>query len=110
MELTPLSRSVQAADIPMEKLAGNAKVSEQEKVGEVSRQFEAVLLRQILQHAQKTHFPSKFSGDSATSGIYQDMVTNQLADGISKSGAFGLAQSIRQQLTQQLPLKAHGKV
>ena len=39
----------------MEKLAGNTNLSQEEKIGEVSRQFEAVLLRQILQTAQKTH-------------------------------------------------------
>lgn len=90
----------------MEKLAGNSRISEQDKIAEVSRQFEAVLLRQILQSAQKTNFASKFTGDSTTSGIYQDMVTNQLADSISKSGAFGLAQTLNQQLQHELPAKA----
>lgn len=92
----------------MENLAGNSHLSEEEKLGEVSRQFEAVLLRQILQNAQKTHFASKFSGDSATSGIYQDMVTTQLADGISKSGAFGFAQSLKKQLNHAPPSQAQG--
>lgn len=92
----------------MESLAKNPHLSEQQKIGEVSRQFEAVLLRQILQNAQKTHFTSKFSGDSATSGIYQDMVTTQMADGISKSGAFGLAQSLNEQLNHELPSKTQG--
>lgn len=106
MELNPLTHSVQAADLPMEKLAANSKISEQDKITEVSRQFEAVLLRQILQSAQKTQFKSTMSGDSATSGIYQDMVTNQLADSISKSGAFGLAKTLNQQLQHELPTQA----
>lgn len=89
----------------MESLAGNMHLSENDKLGEVSRQFEAVLLRQILQSAQKTHFATKFSGDSATSGIYKDMATTQLADSISMSGAFGLAQSLKEQLKQELPSK-----
>jgi Rod binding domain-containing protein len=108
MELSPLSSSVHASDVPMERLAGNTHLSEKEKLGEVSRQFEAVLLRQILQNAQKTHFASKFSGDSATSDIYQDMVTTQMADGISKSGTFGLAQSLNEQLKHELPPKTQG--
>jgi Rod binding domain-containing protein len=108
MELKPLSSSVRASDVAMENLAGNPHLSEQQKLGEVSRQFEAVLLRQILQNAQKTHFASKFSGDSATSSIYQDMVTTQMADGISKSGAFGLAQSLKEQLNHETPSKAQG--
>lgn len=90
----------------MEKLAGNSKISEKDKITEVSRQFEAVLLRQILQSAQKTHFASTVTGDSTTSAIYQDLITNQLADSISKSGAFGLAQTLNQQLQHELPAKA----
>ena len=90
----------------MERLASNSNVSEKDKITEVSRQFEAVLLRQILQSAQKTQFKSTMSGDSATGSIYQDMVTNQLADSISKSGAFGLAKTLNQQLQHELPAKA----
>jgi Rod binding domain-containing protein len=39
---------------------------------------------------------------STASSIYQDMVVNQLADNISQSGTFGLAQSLKQQLVHQL--------
>lgn len=108
MELTPLTRSVRASDLPMEKLAANSQIAESEKVAEVSRQFEAVLLRQILQHAQKTHFKSSVAGEAMAGGIYQDLVTNQLADGISKSGGFGLAQTLSEQLKHELPSKVQG--
>jgi Rod binding domain-containing protein len=106
MEVNSLTRSVQAADLPMEKLVGSSKISEKDKISEVSRQFEAVLLRHILQSAQKTHFAPPPGGNSAMNGIYQDMVTNQLADSISKSGAFGLAKTLNQQLQHELPAKA----
>ncbi len=92
----------------MQSLAGNTHLSKEEKLGEVSRQFEAVMLRQILQNAQKTHSTAKTSGDSATSAIYQDMVTMQLADGISKSGGFGLAQSLKAQLNHEPAVKVPG--
>ena len=98
MEISPLNRPVQAADVPLEKLAANSHISKQEKVAEASRQFEAVLLRQILSNAQKPHFPSKFSNNSMASGIYRDLVTNQLADGISRSGVLGLATLFAKQL------------
>ena len=39
--------------------------------------------------------------DSMSSGIYQDMTTNQLADAISRSGSFGLAHSLEVQLIRQ---------
>src|ERR1044072_5095978 len=98
MHVPPLKSSVHAADLPLEKLAGNSQIPERAKIAEVSRQFEAVLLRQILASAQKTHFASKLSDNSTTSGIYKDMVTAQLAEGISRSGALGLAKTLSQQM------------
>ncbi len=68
----------------------------------MSRQFEAVLLRQILASAQKTIFASSMNPQSVSTGIYQDLITNQLADNISHSGAFGLARSLEKQLRHEL--------
>jgi len=83
------------------ELLGTQTLSEAQKVAEASRQFEAVLLRQILGQARHTVFKSKLSPESTTSGIYQDMVTNQLAESISRSGSFGLARSLESQLLRQ---------
>jgi len=91
-----------ADNVPIDQLANNRALTQRQKVGEVARQFEALLLKQILQETQKTVIPSEFDDDSAASGIYQDMVTSQLADSISKSGTVGLAQSLESQLTRQL--------
>jgi len=103
MEISSPTESLRAAEsMPIEQLAGNKTLSQSEKVAQVSRQFEAVLLRQILGSARKTVFKSKVSEDSLTSGIYQDMVTGQLADSISRSGSFGLARSLQSQLQHQL--------
>lgn len=88
-------------EIPLEQIAGNKSLSEPQKIAEVSRQFESVLLRQILGAARKTVFKSKVQQDSLTSGIYHDMVTNKLADSIAHSGSFGLARSLETQLIRQ---------
>lgn len=110
MQLTPLTAPrIEASELPLERLAASDQVSEAEKVGEMSRQFEAVLLRQILSEAHKTVIHSEFSDDSAVGGIYRDMVTTQLADLISQSGSFGLAQHLHKDLTRQLPTDAAGK-
>lgn len=101
MEISALQRNVRAADIQLENLAGNTKLSEPAKVGEVARQFEAVLLRQILGDAQKKLFASTMNPESVSGGIYQDMITNQLADSISRSGTFGLARSLETQLQRE---------
>jgi flagellar protein FlgJ len=101
MEIPALQRQVQAAGLPMERLAGNTHLSEARKVAEVSRQFEAVLLRQILAEARKNLFAPALSPRSVAGDIYQDMITNQLADGISRSGGFGLARSLEAQLQHE---------
>lgn len=102
MDISPLQRAVKASDLPLDKLAASSHISEADKVAEVSRQFEAILLRQILQEAQKSSFHSSLQSDSVANSIYNDMIIQQLADGISTAGTLGLAQSYQRQLAQQL--------
>jgi Rod binding domain-containing protein len=102
MDISFLQRQVKPADMPLERLAASSQISDKAKVAEVSRQFEAILLRQILSEAQKTVFKSKANPQNSTTGIYKDMITNQMADKISQSGAFGLARSLSQQLGHEL--------
>src|SRR5450432_447493 len=100
MEIASLQRKVDASEIEPEQLAGNSQLSRSEKIAEASRQFEAVLLRQILESTQKTVIQSKYAENSASSAIYRDQVTSQLAQSISKSGSFGLAKVFEQQLNR----------
>jgi peptidoglycan hydrolase FlgJ len=102
MDIPPIQRRVDAADISPEKLAGNSQLTEEQKLSEVARQFEAILLRQILESSQKPVIPSKFTDQSTAASIYRDQVTQQLADSISKSGTLGLARTLEHQLTGQL--------
>src|SRR5262249_37727976 len=91
-----------AADIAPEKLSGNSQLTDKEKMGEVARQFEAILLRQILESSQKPVIRSKFTDQSTAASIYRDQVTSQLADSISKSGTLGLARTLEPQITHQV--------
>jgi flagellar protein FlgJ len=102
MTIPALHSALNAADQPIETLSGNQALSESEKVAEVCRQFETLLLRQILQQGRKTMFHSEFTSESATSAIYQDMVTAQLADSISRGGTFGLAKMLQSQLKGEI--------
>ena len=102
MDSKPSTSISRTTAVPLERLADNKTLSKPEKIAEASRQFEAVLLRQILGAARKTVFKSAMNQDSLSSGIYQDMVTDQLAESISRSGSFGLAQGLQSQLQHQL--------
>jgi len=99
MNIPPIQPPVYAANIPVEELAGNKHLTEQQKIAEASRQFEAIMLRQILSESQKPVITSEFTDNSTAAGIYQDYITNTLADSISKSGTFGLAKMFEHQLS-----------
>jgi Rod binding domain-containing protein len=92
---------VNPADIPLEKLSTSKALTEEQKTSEMTRQFEAVLVRQILNEAQKPTFKSKYASTGVSSAIYQDMMVNQLADGISSSRTVGLAQELETQVSRQ---------
>ncbi len=99
MNITNIQSKFDASNVPVESLAGNKNLSEDQKIAEASRQFEAILVRQFLNESQKTVIQSSFSDNSASAGIYQDMVTNQLADSLTRHGGIGLAKTFEQQLT-----------
>ena len=100
MDIAPIQRKVDAADIAPEMLAGNSQLTKQQKIAEAGRQFEALLLRQILENSQKTVIKSKYGDNSTSSAIYRDQITSQMADSISKAGTFGFAKTFSQQLNR----------
>ena len=92
---------VNAADVPLEKLTTSKALTEEQKTSEMTRQFEALLLRQILNEAQKSTFKSKFASSGVSTAIYQDLMVNQLADKISSSRTVGLSQELQSQFSRQ---------
>ena len=99
MNISPAQpNQADAADIAPESLAGNSTLTEHQKIAEASRQFEAMLLRQILAESQKPVIKSEFTDNSTAAGIYQDFITTQMSDSLSKAGALGFAQVFERQL------------
>ncbi len=95
----PIQMATMSANhFAVERIAQNNKLTEAEKIGEVAEQFEAILLRQFLSEATKPMLNQNEGMNPAQKSIYQDMITNTLADTMSQSGEFGLAQAFRRQL------------
>lgn len=93
--------------MPIEKLAASKTIDEKQKVTELTRQFEAVLLRQILTEAHKPVFKSNLqAAGGVSSDIYKDMMISQLAEKISSSRAIGLAQSLDKQVSREPKIAA----
>jgi Rod binding domain-containing protein len=101
MDISNIQSKVNAADIPLKQMNARSQLSQEQKMGEVGRQFEAILLRQILSEAHKTQTMMGGQSSSSVGDIYNDMVTNQLADNISRTNSLGLSQVIQKQLGRQ---------
>lgn len=99
MQISGIQPKIDPSHLQLESLAANKALTQDQKVAEASRQFEAVLLRQFLAESQKPVINSEFTDNSNTAGIYQDMITNQLADTLSRNGGIGLAKTFERQLS-----------
>jgi peptidoglycan hydrolase FlgJ len=97
MSLPPIHPSASSTPVPLDRLAAHPQLQESEKIAEAARQFEAVLLRQIITAARRTVIPSDINESSTASGVYDDMINDQLATTISRTGAFGLANALQAQ-------------
>ena len=69
MQISALQPKVDASHVQLESLAGSKVLTEDQKIGEASRQFEAVLLRQFLTESQKTVIQSEFTDNSTASAF-----------------------------------------
>lgn len=108
MNLEPLHRPVAGPDLSLDQVASSTRLEEKEKVARASQAFEALLLRQILTDAQKSQFGPETSGNRTSAEIYQDMISERLAEHIASSGSFGLARSLETQLQRQLKTAGSG--
>lgn len=107
MNVASIQSAIDDPNVPIEELAGNKHLTQQQKIHEASREFESIMLRQILSEMQKPVITSEFTDDSTASGIYQDYISNALAEGMSKSGAFGFAKIFEQQLSPHVSRLTH---
>ena len=79
----------------------NGSAPEGERLAAVSKEFEAVLLRQYLSEAMK---PLSQGGQTLGGGnaVYGYMITDALANGLSSSGVFGFSNLMQAQLSGSL--------
>ncbi len=101
MNAFAIHHQVNPSQMRLDSLAANKNISDTQKINEVSRQFEAVLMRQILSDIRKPIL-DKSQGNPTASGIYNDMINNQMAQSIGQGGGLGLANSLSAQLSHQV--------
>ncbi len=99
MNIPAIQSPIDTSNVPIDELAGNKHLTQQQKIHEASREFEVIMLQQILSEMQKPVINSEFTDDSTASDIYQSYATNAIAESMSKSGSFGFAKIFEQQLS-----------
>jgi Rod binding domain-containing protein len=103
MNIGATNSGVRASDLSVEQLSTSSVITEQQKVAELARQFEGVMIRQMLREARQPMTDPALGGGSSETRAYTDMVTDRLADSITHSGGIGVASSLQAQLLRQIP-------
>ena len=85
------------------RLANHTHLKEEEKVEAVAREFEVMLVKQVLKSAQQpmTDSGSTLFPTQGTGAIYGDMMVDTMAGSIGRAGQLGLARMFQQQLASQ---------
>ncbi|HRE80368.1 MAG TPA: rod-binding protein [Opitutaceae bacterium] len=109
MSVSPISSSAIAGSSPNNaiepKVSGRSAKQAQtsEDIKKAAGQFEAIILRQLLTPAIEPLMSGGLAGGggaaSGGGGVYGYMLTDTLADSLSKGGGLGLTQMLSRQLT-----------
>jgi hypothetical protein len=83
---------------PAAKDVASAKVDP--RLEKVSREFEAIFMRNLLKPLEKAGSVGKEGSVSSGSGVYGSMMVGALADSASQGGGIGLAHLVLEALTR----------
>jgi peptidoglycan hydrolase FlgJ len=96
MDVASISSQLTPLGLDHAKELQAAKSHDPAVAAKVAKQFEAILLRQILGESMKPMLQSGPSGQ-----VYGYFLTDTLANAVSEGGGLGLAHIIQAQLTQK---------
>lgn len=91
---TAVLQNVVEAQIP----ANAPKQATPKELNEATQQFEAILLRQFIGEALKPLLHDTLGSQVAGAGVYQQMVSEVIADNLAQSGDFGFSSMLQIQL------------
>jgi Rod binding domain-containing protein len=75
--------------------------TEDEKIAEVSKQFEAIILRNFLKDSLKPLFKSHLAQDNSQNNIYRYHLVDALSQSMAESQSLGLSNVLQMQLKSQ---------
>ena len=89
------------SNIDLTQLANHSQLSEEDKLEAAAKEFEVMLVKQVLKSAQQplTESGSTFFPTQGTGAIYGDMMIDTLSGSVGRAGQLGLARLFQQQLS-----------
>ena len=78
--------------------AGKPQSKEQKKLWNACKDFESVMMGQVLKQMRQTVQISDPLNNSQASKMYRDMLDDEMSKSMSKGGGFGLAEQMYNQL------------
>jgi Rod binding domain-containing protein len=103
MNIGAFQPGLRPAELTLEQVSTSSVISEQEKVAELARQFEGVMVKQMLREARQPMLDAAPEGGTSETRAYDEMVTDKMAEAITRGGGFGVASSLQAQLLRQMP-------
>lgn len=98
--IVPFMPEQQALSLNAAQAAKKAENPQSAETLEAARQFEALLLRNVLESLQKT---TQLGGrENQANSAYRSMAVEALADGIGAAGGIGLAELIARTLEAEV--------
>jgi len=82
----------------LQRMLHSKTIDEKAKIGEVSRQFEAVMLRQVLEKSLEPMFEGIMDENGSAFSMARYFWTDSLADEITKGGGLGMSTVLQAQL------------
>ncbi len=82
----------------LQRIASNPELSEKQKLGVATEQFEAVFLRNYLGEALKPVFEGYLNESGSGADIYRYMLSDSLASSMSQRSVFGMSDMLQKQL------------
>ncbi len=99
--LGSLQGGAYGAQTDLDRIAHDKNLTESEKVGELAKEFETMLFKQIIKGMQKSLEGSSMMPTKGPSSIYGDMMMDALAHSISQSSQLGLSKTFQEQITNK---------
>jgi Rod binding domain-containing protein len=95
---TPALTAIASDTTTLRNIVHNDTFTEEQKIAEMSRQFESVLVKQFLEDGMKPIFKGMLDESTAKHAMYRSLFTDALANNITQSSNFGFASALQAQL------------